>query len=176
MYIILSENISCILFEFVRRTKRRKDTIAVGPQENKKKNKQKKKNHKKKKKKNKQKNKKNKKPKWRFFYFAQRAPKLRYYGDGIHSFYWKSAIEHMVVFKMRDSVPSARYSPYAMYCVNGKPRSSLLKEFTDSMIYKNYVYTCGMSLPYHRFHKTIASAHVHGSSRYSVHQVLKQYT
>ena len=45
------------------------------------------------------------------FYFARRAPKLRYYGDVIHSFYWKSAIEHMVVFKMRDSVPSARYSP-----------------------------------------------------------------
>ena len=28
------------------------------------------------------------------FYFAQRAPKLRYYGDVIHSFYWKSAVEH----------------------------------------------------------------------------------
>ena len=28
------------------------------------------------------------------FYFAQRAPKLRYYGDVIHSFYWKSAAEH----------------------------------------------------------------------------------
>ena len=43
--------------------------------------------------KNKNKNK-NKKPKWRFFYFAWRAPKLRYYGDVIHSFYWKSAVEH----------------------------------------------------------------------------------
>ena len=29
-----------------------------------------------------------------FFYFARRAPKLRYYGDVIHSFYWKSAVEH----------------------------------------------------------------------------------
>ena len=28
------------------------------------------------------------------FYFARRAPKLRYYGDVIHSFYSKSAIEH----------------------------------------------------------------------------------
>ena len=40
----------------------------------------------------------------------------------------------MVVFKMRDSVSSARYSPFLMYCVNGKPRSSLLIESTDSMI------------------------------------------
>ena len=45
------------------------------------------------------------------FYFAQRAPKLRYYGDVIHLFYWKSAVNTMVVFKMRDSVPSPRYSP-----------------------------------------------------------------
>ena len=28
------------------------------------------------------------------FYFTQRAPKLHYYGDVIHSFYWKSAVEH----------------------------------------------------------------------------------
>ena len=28
------------------------------------------------------------------FYFAQRGPKLHYYGDVIHSFYWKSAVEH----------------------------------------------------------------------------------
>ena len=34
-------------------------------------------------------------------------------------------------------VPSPRYSvipPFVMYCVNGKPRSSLLIESTDSMI------------------------------------------
>ena len=37
---------------------------------------------------------KNKKPKMAIFYFAWRAPKLRYYGDVIHSFYWKSAVEH----------------------------------------------------------------------------------
>ena len=45
------------------------------------------------------------------FYFARRAPKLRYYGDVIYSFCWKSAIEHDGGFKMRDSLPSARYSP-----------------------------------------------------------------
>ena len=38
--------------------------------------------------------KKNKKPKWRSFHFARRAPKHRYYGDVIHSFYWNSAVEH----------------------------------------------------------------------------------
>ena len=27
-------------------------------------------------------------------YFARRAPNLRYYGDVIHSFYWKSVVEH----------------------------------------------------------------------------------
>ena len=29
--------------------------------------------------------------------------------------------------------------PFVMYCVNGKPRSSLFIESTDSMIY-NYIY------------------------------------
>ena len=28
------------------------------------------------------------------FYFTWRARKLCYYGDDIHSFYWKSAVEH----------------------------------------------------------------------------------
>ena len=28
------------------------------------------------------------------FYFARRARKMRYYGDVIHSFDWKSAVEH----------------------------------------------------------------------------------
>ena len=28
------------------------------------------------------------------FYFVRRARKLRYYRDVIHSFYWKSAVEH----------------------------------------------------------------------------------
>ena len=47
------------------------------------------------------------------FYFAQRACKLRYYGDVdvIHSFDWKSAVEHDGGVKIRDSVPSVRYSP-----------------------------------------------------------------
>ena len=44
------------------------------------------------------------------FYFARCVRKLRYYSDVIHSFDWKSAIEHDVVFKIRDSVPSTRYS------------------------------------------------------------------
>ena len=45
----------------------------------------------------------------------------------------------MVVFKMRDSIPSARYSPFVMYCVNGKPRSSLFIESTDSMILRRVI-------------------------------------
>ena len=47
-----------------------------------------------------------------FFNFARLAAKLRYYGDVVHSFYWKSTVEHDggLVFKMRDSVLSARYS------------------------------------------------------------------
>ena len=32
----------------------------------------------------------------------------------------------MVVFKMHDSVPSARYSPFVMYCVYGESGPSLL--------------------------------------------------
>ena len=38
------------------------------------------------------------------FYFVWRAPKLRYYGDVIHSFYWKSAVEHygVIVYLARD--------------------------------------------------------------------------
>ena len=45
----------------------------------------------------------------RDFYFARCARKLALYSDVIHLFYWKSAIEHDGGFKMRDSVPSARY-------------------------------------------------------------------
>ena len=73
------------------------------------------------------------------FYFARRAPKLRYYGDVIHSFYWKSAVEHdgglkcVIVYLARDILP------FVMYCVNGKPRSSLLIESTDSVILTNIV-------------------------------------
>ena len=44
-----------------------------------------------------------------FFNFA-RVRKLTLYSDVIHLFDCKSAVEHVVVFKMRDSVPSARYS------------------------------------------------------------------
>ena len=45
-----------------------------------------------------------------FFYFKWHARKLHNYGDVIHSFDWKLAYNTMVVFKMRDSVPSTRYS------------------------------------------------------------------
>ena len=46
------------------------------------------------------------------FDFAARClRKLALYSDVIHLFDWKSAVwDTMVVFKMRDSVPSARYS------------------------------------------------------------------
>ena len=47
----------------------------------------------------------------------------------------------MVVFKMRYSVPIPRYSPFVMYCVNGKPPSSLLIESTDSTMIYNYTST-----------------------------------
>ena len=33
------------------------------------------------------------------------------------------------------------YTVYIMYCVNGASRSSLLIEFTDSMIYETYIVT-----------------------------------
>ena len=42
-----------------------------------------------------------------FFYFARCVRKLYNFSDVIHSFVWKSAINTMVVLKMRDSVPSA---------------------------------------------------------------------
>ena len=43
------------------------------------------------------------------FYFVRCARGLRYYGNVIHSFDWKSAYNTMVVFKMHDSVRSVRY-------------------------------------------------------------------
>ena len=50
--------------------------------------------------------------------------------------------------KMRDSVPIARdILPFVMYCVNGKPRSSLLIESTDSMIrYNQLMYNKVLSI------------------------------
>ena len=56
------------------------------------------------------------------------------YSDVIHSFDWKSAIEHdgglkcVIVYLARD-IPA-----FIMYCVYGESRSSLLIESTDSMI------------------------------------------
>ena len=67
------------------------------------------------------------------FYFARRAPKLRYYGDVIHSFYWKSAVEHDVVFKMRDSVPSPKYS--AICNVLRQWKTSLIPTYRVGRLY-----------------------------------------
>ena len=76
---------------------------------------------------------KNKKPKWRFFNFVRRAPKLRFYGDVIHILleisrrtrWW--CLKCVIVYLARD------IRLFVMYCVNGKPHSSLLIESTDSM-------------------------------------------
>ena len=73
------------------------------------------------------------------FNFARRARKLRYYGDVIYSWYRKSAVEHdSGVFKCVIVYPARDIRPFVMYCVNGKPRSSLLIESTDSMILISY--------------------------------------
>ena len=53
----------------------------------------------------------------------------------IHSFDWKSAVEHDGGVKMRDSVPSGSYSSVCNVLRQWKSRSSLLIESTDSMIY-----------------------------------------
>ena len=75
------------------------------------------------------------------FYFAQRAPKLRYYGDVIHSFYWKSAVEHDGGVKMRDSVPSPRYS--SVCNVLRQWKTSLIPTYR---VYRLYNAQCRRSL------------------------------
>ena len=55
------------------------------------------------------------------FYFARRTRKLRYYGDVIHSFDWKSAVEPDGSVR----VPSERYPPICNILHQWKPRSSL---------------------------------------------------
>ena len=78
------------------------------------------------------------------FYFARRAPKLRYYGDVIHSFYCKSAVEHDGgVFKYVIVYLAQDIRPFVMYCVNGKHHSSLLIENTDYMITTLYMEPTG---------------------------------
>ena len=71
-------------------------------------------------------------------FYARCVCKLRYYSDVIHSFDWKSVIQHMVVFKMRDSVPSASYSSVCnvlrQWSISLIPTE--LIESTDSMIHK----------------------------------------
>ena len=71
------------------------------------------------------------------FNFTWRAPKLRYYGDVIYSFYWKSAVEHDGGVKMRDSLPSVRYSPVCNVLHQWKPRSSLLIKSVPKKHFKN---------------------------------------
>ena len=62
-------------------------------------------------------------------------PVMAYHSDVIHSFDWKSVVEHDVVFKMRKSVPSARYSRICnVLHLYGESGSFLLTESTDSMI------------------------------------------
>ena len=68
------------------------------------------------------------------FYFARRVPKLRYYGDVIHSFYWKSALEHDGGVKTRDSVPSPRYSPVCNVLRQWKTSLIPTYRVVDSMI------------------------------------------
>ena len=76
------------------------------------------------------------------FYFARRAPKLLYYGDVIHSFYLKSAVEHDgVFFLMRDSVPSPRYSPIC----------NVLRQWKTSLIPTYRVY---------RLHDSMCQLHI----------------
>ena len=63
--------------------------------------------------------------------------KLALYSDVIHLFDWKSAIEQMVVFKMRDSVPSARYS--SVCNVLRQWRIWLIPTYRVYRLYDNYI-------------------------------------
>ena len=81
--------------------------------------------------KNKKNKNKNKKPKWRFF--TSRGAHLNCAMLYTHSIgnqprtrWW--CLKCVIVYLARDILP------FVMYCVNGKPRSSLLIESTDSMI------------------------------------------
>ena len=53
----------------------------------------------------------------------------------------------MVVFKIRDSGLSARYSRFVVYCVYGESGSSLLIESTDSMSYITGLSNCVHHIP-----------------------------
>ena len=79
------------------------------------------------------------------FNFAPRARKLRYYGDVIHSCYRKSAVEQMVVFKMRESVPTARYSPVCNVLRQWK--TSLILTYRVYRLYDSYSYSSPVDLP-----------------------------
>ena len=72
------------------------------------------------------------------FNVTQLAPKLRYYGDVVYSFYRKSAVNTMVVFKMRDSLSSARYSPVCNVLRQWK--TSLILTYRVYRLYDYYYY------------------------------------
>ena len=71
------------------------------------------------------------------FYFARRAPKLRYYTlillEIIRRTRWW-CLKCVIVYLAQD-IP-----PFVMYCVNGKPCSSLLIESTYSVIEGAIIY------------------------------------
>ena len=76
----------------------------------------------------------------RYFFTSRGTYEIALYSDVIHSFDWKSAVEHdggvlkcVIVYLARD-IPV-----FVMYCVYGTSRSSLLIESTDSMIYRKSV-------------------------------------
>ena len=60
------------------------------------------------------------------FNFARLAPKLRYYGDVVYSYRTRWWCLKCVIF-----YPARDIRPFVMYCVNGKPSSSLLIESTS---------------------------------------------
>ena len=77
----------------------------------------------------------------RYFYFARCVRILHYYGDFIHSFDWKSAVEHDGDVKMRDSALSVRYSSVCnVLCVYRESRSSLLIVY---LLYDDITVTSG---------------------------------
>ena len=68
------------------------------------------------------------------FYFVRRTPKLRYYGDVILILLEISRRKGWQCLKCVIVYLALDIPPFVMYCVNGKPRSSLFIESTDSMI------------------------------------------
>ena len=70
-----------------------------------------------------------------FFYFLRYIQKIALHRDVLYTYsIGNHPYNMMVVFKMCDSVPSARYSNLVIYCVNGaSPSSLLIIESVDSI-------------------------------------------